>query len=136
MSCNKVRQYRIGELLKFEFDTSGNLTANPLSLADSIDLGNADEATITLTVVHSDVHTGTLRFVLETGAINATGYFAATSAAIDVSTDRNATDPRTQIAHASGLSRFLAISPEVNSNPTSDGTVVCTIDVIVRGCGG
>jgi len=130
-------QVRVGEFLRFIIDTSGN-TTSPITLDDAIDLNGAGDVAVTVTVTSASTNGGTLRLRFRTAPINNDGYYADTGSEdrIDISADTST--PRAYFLTTNHLSRFFLLEAQSEgSNPSgSDLEVVCTIDVVARGCSG
>jgi len=69
-----------------------------------------------------------------TAPVNVEEYYVSVGVSIDITDD--ITKVTAVMDSTADLSRFFRLVPEVVTNPTATATVVCTIDAVVRGCGG
>lgn len=135
MGCGEFRQVRIGEFLTFTID-SGGVVTSPLSLEDAIDLGGAGTVGVTVTVNNAALDGGQLKFSTRTAPINNGAYYAETDPDDSILLTTDITSNEAFFLQTSSLSRFLSLGASCPTDPTTGATVICTIDVVIRGCSG
>lgn len=136
MSCGEVKQIRLGEMLKFKWDSSGALVESPLSLSDTIDLGGSNTVAVNITACDVVIEAGvSADFNFQTAPINGDAFFADKKdggSTVSITVDSNTTTSLFQTAE--GFSRFFALAvPEtLTGSPTIASSMMLTIDVVVR----
>ena len=130
--CGEFKQIRIGEFLKIEFTAAGAASTDPLDLSDAIDVGGAKSVSVTILALSVDLDGATkIAFGFQTGPINNDDYYAVTTTTIEF--DADSSDSETKFAKGEDLSRFFRLVPKLTGTPTTKASILCTIDVVVRG---
>ena len=131
MGCNdNFQQIRLGERLYFEWDSSGDPVAEPLSEADAIDLGAA--TFVGLTIVVSQFTGDNITWTFRSAPINSLAFYTpvkATGANVTITVSTDGANFQTA---RDALSRFFMLAPSIGS-PTQTTSCYATIDVVVRG---
>lgn len=136
MGCSDFKQIRLGEFLNYNFDTAGEFEQDPLSLGDAVDVGAAKSVAVTITALNASLNNGSVSFDFMTAPINNEAYYSKVEGDTAISIDTSSAEAVAYFKTTDKLSRFFFIKARTTSNPTSDATLSCTIDLVVRGCGG
>jgi len=136
MGCGgDFQQVRLGEMIEFTWDSSGNLQTSALDLSDAIDLGGANVVAVSITPCKVSLGSGVtgVDFNFMTAPINSKSFYAdvkdgGSTVAATITGDGAVFE------RGEGFSRFFALMPAdtVNGTATTSTEITATIDVVVR----